>query len=415
FPVINAQNIRIGGLSDNLGYPTESNNTLESKLKLSALPIAAYHKIYDEFYRDQNLIEPIYQEVEDGFNSYYDQQKNSLQRRAWSHDYFTSCLPFAQKGEAVTLGINGIAPVQFKRNSEPMKYVDPITGQPLVTPNINGSTALSKAPNGEVYAGNTPLGRLDNSDNLQVQLTDVEAVKINDLRRAFKLQEWLEKNARAGTRYAESLLSHFGVRSSDARLQRPEYLGGGKSHLAISEILQTSQSESTPLGTLAGHGINVGQSNNFNKRFEEHGIIIGIISILPKPSYMNTTPKMLFKFDKFDYAFPTFANLGEQEVLNREIDGNHIEPEKVFGYLPRYAEYKNTHDSVSGDFKTTLDFWHMSRKFANSPQLNKDFIECNPDNRIFAVTDETDKVWCHIRHNITARRMLPLFGTPSLL
>ncbi len=238
---------------------------------------------------------------------------------------------------------------------------------------------------------------------------------IIDLRNAFKLQEWLEKNARGGSRYIESIKSHFDVNSSDGRLQRPQYLGGGKSPVAISEVLQTSAAaaQPTPQGNMAGHGIAVGANNSFSYRSEEHGYIIGIMSILPRTTYQQGIPKHFLKFDKFDYYWPEFAHIGEQPIINKELYySGTSEDDAVFGYTPRYAEYKFMNSSVHGTFRSSLDFWHMGRIFASRPSLNNSFVESDPTNRVFAVLSG-EKVYAHVFHRIKASRKMPFFGNPS--
>ena len=229
------------------------------------------------------------------------------------------------------------------------------------------------------------------------------------------MQEWLEKNARGGTRYIESILSHFGVKSSDARLQRPEYITGVKSPVIISEVLNTTGEDGgLPQGTMAGHGIAVSSGKSGSYYCEEHGFIIGIMSILPKTAYQQGIPKQFLKKDTLDYYFPSFANIGEQEVKNNELFAYTASAEDTFGYVPRYAEYKYMPSRVAGDFRTTLDYWHLGRIFETQPALNQTFIECKPENttRIFAVEDGTDPLFCHVLNKIQAVRPMPKFGTP---
>jgi hypothetical protein len=267
----------------------------------------------------------------------------------------------------------------------------------------------------------TPSGAFDL--DLKANLGEGTSVTINDLRRSIKLQEWLEKNARGGARYIEQIFSHFGVKSSDARLQRVEFLGGGKTPVVISEVLQTSATQApeiaeTPLASMAGHGISVGSTHEFTKFFEEHGIVMGIMSVMPKTAYQQGTPRMFTKFDKFDYYFPEFAHLGEQEIKNKEIytTNDATYNEGTFGYTPRYAEYKYRESRVCGDFRSNLNFWHLGRIFSSAPNLNSAFVHPDPTtlNRIFAVTDDnTQHLWCQVYHDIKAIRPMPKFGVPS--
>ena len=244
------------------------------------------------------------------------------------------------------------------------------------------------------------------------------AATINELRRAFQLQKWLERNARSGSRYTEVLRAHFGVKSSDARLQRPEYLGGGRQKVSISEVLQTSEtSENSPQGEMAGHGISIGNTNRFKAFFEEHGYVMGIMSVLPRTAYQQGIPKHLQKFDRFDYYWREFAHIGEQEIKYSEImvrntsQGNNA----TFGYAPRYAEYKYIPSTVHGDMKDTLRAWHLGRYFETVPALNASFVKADPSTRIFNVQGNYHHLWAHIYNNVKAIRPMPVFGEPGLI
>ncbi len=421
FPTLSNCTIAPRDLGDYLGLPNMTNRGQEGPDNsniISRLPFNAYNLIYNEYYRDQNLIEPIEINKGEGDEAFANQDRYKiLKKRAWQHDYFTSALPFAQKGEAVKLPIQGQADVKYQHSNtaDIIRNLDGTLSTEGADRHLISKTDADLAI--ETGAGNpTKDVNIDNSHNLYVDLESATQSTITDLRRAFKLQEWLEKNARAGSRYVESILAHFGVRSSDARLQRPEYLGGGMSPVLISEVLQTAATqESTPLAEMAGHGINVNKNHSFNKFFEEHGFVIGIMSVMPKTAYQQGLPRMFSKFNKFDYFWPEFQHIGEQEILNKEVmfDGS-AGDNQTFGYIPRYAEYKYSPSTVHGDFKETLDFWHLGRIFGNRPELNKDFIEADPSRRIFAVMDSPEQVlYCHVYHQITANRKMSYYGDPG--
>lgn len=374
--------------------------------KFNALPFAAYQAIYNEYYRDENLVPEVNYKLTDGINNANYQELLDLRLRAWEHDYFTSSLPFAQKGPAVDIPLGNVEYNADTENNSLWKA--PGTDTPLGAGDlvIDAYGQTVKDSTIDSYANYDPNGSLK-----------VEPTTINDLRRAFRLQEWLEKNARGGTRYIENILAHFGVRSSDKRLQRPEYITGVKSPVIVSEILNTTgQTDGLPQGNMAGHGISVSSGKSGSYYCEEHGYIIGIMSVMPKTAYQQGIPRTYLKKDSLDYFWPTFANIGEQEVQKQELYAYTANADDTFGYVPRYAEYKYMPSRVAGDFRTTLDYWHLGRIFDNEPNLNQTFIECNPVNtsRIFAVEDpDAQKLYCHVLNKIKAVRPMPKYGTPS--
>ncbi|QXP44273.1 MAG: major capsid protein [Arizlama microvirus] len=383
-----------GTLPDYLGVPEM---TAGIDYFINALPFAAYQAVYNEYYRDQNLIPEVDYKLVDGTNP--DDPFLTLRRRAWQHDYFTSCLPFAQKGAAVDIPLGDVI---AKRDSGIQgAFIESATGT-----NIVG--AVSTDPDGltvdAAKAMYDPQGSLS-----------VEATTITDLRRAFRLQEWLELQARGGTRYTEQIRAQFNVISSDARLQRPEYITGVKQPIIISEILNTT-GDTLPQGNMSGHGVAAVQGRHGSYFCEEHGYIIGIMSIMPDTAYQQGLPKHFQKInDQFEYYWPSFANIGEQAVLNSEVYAQNLLPNETFGYIPRYAEYKFINNRVAGQFKTTLNTWHAGRIFNSAPALNEEFIECNPTKRIFAVTDPAvDSMYCHVLNRVHAIRPMPKYGNPYM-
>lgn len=398
-------------LCDYMGLPVTGLNADQTDpVNVSLLPFVAYQKCFNEMYRDQNLVPEVDTTVVDGDNSGQASLGGllTLRRRAWEHDYFTSALPFAQKGNPVDLPIG---------NFNDVRVVVPQGAGSLISSQWNVTDGFGTASNLTVPV--LPLGDPNLSD-LWAQTSDLAATSatVNALRRAFRLQEFLELDARAGTRMTEVIWAHFGVKSSDARLQRPEYVTGSVSPIVISEVLQTSETATSPQGNMAGHGIGVTNGNTGSYFCEEPTYLITLMSVMPKPAYQQGIPRHFLKInDKYEFYWNKFANLGEQEIWENEVyaytDADDIPP--IFGYSPRYGEYRFMNSRVSGDFKTTLDFWTMGRIFSTAPQLAQDFIECDPTHRVFAVTDpEEDKLWIHVLNVVKARRPMPRFGTPSI-
>lgn len=402
-----------GTLADYMGVPLVPTAPTVPQ-NISLLPFRAYQLIWDEYYRDQNLTASLDISKASGEQTGAELIKTFTKRsRAWEKDYFTSALPFAQRGPEVLMPIGGAVDVTyaktggglFNQDDTPVAVGGVLSNIPTVG---DGSFFQSAGESKPMYI----------KDIIEdISFTGSE-VTINELRRSIRLQEWLEKNARGGGRYVEQILSHFGVKSSDARLQRPEYLGGGKAPVVVSEVLSTFQETDgeIPQGNMAGHGASYGTANGFKRTFEEHGFIIGLISVLPRTAYQQGIDKKFQRFDRFDYFWPEFANIGEQEVKNREIfyDQAALLPETVFGYQSRYAEYKYGCSSVHGAFRTQFSFWHMGRIFTSQPVLNEAFITADPTDRIYTVIDSDEHLYCHLFNKIDALRPMPYFGTPTL-
>lgn len=395
-------------LADYLGLPVYQQGTYGGPdIKASALPFAAYQRIWSEYYRDQNLTTPFDESCVDGDNNVLFDSEGGflLRRRAWQHDYFTSCLPFAQKGSQVDIPLGDVV---LKPDWGGTPQFEEIGG-------VSGTGAIEQAfdTDYQITIGGGANAAAYNPDGT----LSVAPTTITDLRRAFKLQEWLEIQARGGTRYTEQIRAQFNVVSSDARLQRPEYITGVKQPVIISEILNTTGTEELPQGNMAGHGIAAIRGRQGSYFCEEHGYIIGIMSIMPDTAYFQGVPRHFLKYvDQFDYYWPSFAHIGEQAVINQEVYARQWdEPEatETFGYVPRYAEYKFIQNRVAGQFKTTLLSWHLARYFTVAPTLSQEFIECDPSTRIFAV-ETGDNMFCHVLNRVSAVRPMPKYGNPYM-
>lgn len=400
-------------LMDYFGLPTPPAEA-GVPLRFNPMMLSAYQFIYNEFYRDQNLSNVVDYALASGNNTARLATLADMKRRAWQHDYFTGALPFAQKGAAVDIPlgtIDGDAPVIGQIGAE----YELGNGNPPASGNVRIAGGTIVDNNSEPIFPEFDL-------TAQTDGLGVTPTTINDLRRAFKLQEWLEKAARFGTRYIEAIKGFFGVDTGDARLQRPEYITGSKQAISISEVLNTTGEDGgLPQGNMAGHGISVGDGYGGSFYCREHGWIIGIMSVMPDTAYMQGLHKMYVRGtddDPYEYMWSDFAHIGEQEVQGKEVfaQWDSIPDNSTFGYVPRYSEYRFLNSRVAGDFKTNLAYWTSARIFdpENPPVLNETFIECNPDDRIFAVTDpDVDNLYCHLYHKVFAKRPVPKYGTPG--
>lgn len=389
----------VGSLADYLGMPTGVPN-----LQVSALPFRAVSLIYNDWYRDENLIDPVPLSLAEGSDT---TTNTTVLRRAWFKDYFTNALPWPQRGDPVYVPLGTTAPVQ----ADGLLRLENPAG------NISGGFQEDVA-NGWVV--HNPIGTgatgMQYKEGLKTDLTSATSVTIDQLRYAIQVQQYAYLLGRAGYRYVEYLKSFFGVTAGDARLQRSEYLGGGKNQFMISEVLQTSGSDdNSPQANMAGHGITAGRSYAFNRRFEEHGIIIGFLSIMPRPAYQQGLYRGWSRKTRYDFYNPVFAHLGEQQVLQKELYAQGTSADDtVFGYESRYEEYRHMDNQVHGLFRTDLNHWHMGRIFDTAPTLSEDFINCVPTKRIFAVPSEPACL-VDIHHHIKAVRPMPKFGNPGLM
>lgn len=396
----------VGSLADYLGVPTGVNNIV-----VSALPFRAYAYIWNEWYRDQDLQTKLVIDQTDGADT---TTNMSLQNCDWEKDYFTSARPWEQKGPTITIPIGSTAPLTFPNSNKGAVRVDNDAGSAFrtirtgdvantVDPVLEADTAFDSTTtwdNNNLYA-NLAGGTAD--------LSGASAVTITALRQALALQRFEEARARYGSRYVE-YLRYLGVRSSDARLQRPEYLGGGKQTIQFSEVLQTGPG-TDPVGDLKGHGIAALRSNRYRRFFEEHGVVMSLMSIRPKTIYAQGLKKMWNRRVKEDFWQRELEHIGQAIVKNKEVYAAHASPDATFGFQDRYDEYRREESSIAGEFRSsTLDFWHMARIFASSPALNASFVSCVPTERTFAVPSE-DVMYVMANHSVQARRLVARTGT----
>lgn len=398
-----------GSLWDFFGFPVGINPAGAYPIDF---PRRAYNMVYNEYYRDETLQLEV------------DLDNEVILNRNWMKDYFTSSLPWQQRGTSPAIPIVGTSSAVWDTNAPvtgSAVWVGIANGTPIpihyrdAAPfRIYGNDQSLNALNNNTLSANVPIADLN--DNV-VDLSAVTAYSIAEFRTAFQIQKWMERNARAGARYVEFLNSHFGVSPRDDRLQRPEYIGGSKSPIIISEVLQTSSTDvTTPQGNMAGHAM--GLSSSFCGKYSatEYGLIIGIMSVMPKPSYQQGIDRQWLRRTTYDFFFPEFVNLSEQAVLNAEIYASAVEEDNldIFGYQGRYNEMRVKSNMVCSQMRDTFDYWHLGRQFSSLPVLNDEFIECIPSKRIFAAESEPGLI-VSFGNVIKAFRPLPLMPEPGLI
>ncbi len=397
---------------DYMGIPPDIEN-----IQPISLPMRCYNLIYNEWYRDQNLQDSVAMGIGDGPDA---ENKFTLLKRGKRHDYFTSCLPWPQKGDSVDLPLGEKARITGLGNTGTSYPSSPTSVNEAGGVTRDYTDAVDLDPGSFVYMEEDP----DHAGHpgIYADLSTATAASINQIRQAFQMQRLLERDARGGTRYTEIIRSHFGVVSPDQRLQRPEYLGGGSSPINLNIVAQTTADtfSGRAMGDLAAYGETVLRNHGFTKSFTEHGYVIGIVSVRADLTYQQGLHRMWSRSTREDFYWPSLAHIGEQAVLNKEIylQGTNADDD-VFGYQERYAEFRYKPSQITGKMRSvdpqSLDVWHLSQEFDTLPQLNDEFIEEDPPvDRVTQVSSQPQFIFDSY-FKLRSARPMPMYGVPGLV
>jgi len=407
FPTValSAPDLAVGTLGDYLGLPTGA------ALTTSALPFRAYGLIWNQWFRDEDLETELVVSTADGVDA---TTNRLLQTCSWGKDYFTAARPTEQKGPAITVPLGTTAPVR----------INPVSGALAQGKTRVSSTGVLNASSGNLSTDGT--GTLTNTFTAAAQTYDPNGSLVADLslatgvplatlRQAFALQHIAENRMRYGSRITEYYQSAFGVTPEDARMDRPEYLGGGKDMVQFSEVLQTAADGANPVGTLRGHGISVQRGNAFMRTFKEFGTIISLLSVRPRALYSQGVRRGWNRRTRNDFYQPELEGIGQQAVLNKEIYAAGASPDGTFGFQDRYDEYRSEPSRIAGEMRTLLKQWHIAREFAAAPALNAAFVKCVPNEANVFPVPAQDVLYCHVRNNFRVRRAMARVAKASVL
>lgn len=413
---LNGTTWKEGGLFDYLGIGNPGSNTVS----INAFAARAYNMIWNEYFRDQDLMTEAYFDTSAATD---DPAQYGLLPVCWEKDYFTIARPWMQKGQGVSIPVQGSASQPVVTGSVTITGAGApafTAGNPTMAANVSYGTSQQVsdpknfAVNNTVVSWSNPALAASFSGQISGN-TATGFISPEDLRLAMSLQRFAENRARFGSRYSE-YLRMLGVRPQDARLQLPEYLGGGMSTMQLSEVIQTAPTEGAALGTLGGHGVGVARSRRSRHFFPEHGIVLFLAVLRPKALYTNSIPREFLRKSRFDFWQPELQHLGQQEITNKELNASNDNPDAVFGYSDRYNEYRYKQSQVCGEFRSLLQDWHLGRVLPSNTTLNADFVRCQPRTDIFAVTDQDyDKVYCSFSHSIQTRRLITRHASPRLV
>lgn len=389
----------VGSLWDYFGFPTDVERGGYDPLDF---PRRAYNLIFNEYYRDENLDDEV------------PADSNKLLRRRWHKDYFTSALPWQQKGTSPALPLSGTTSAMWPVEDFAAAGTATGLGFGITQDPVSGQFTTQFTTSGSGYDEAPQLLR-DQFNSNEVDFAAAATFNVADLRLAFQIQRWEERNALSGTRYTELLRAHFGVSPRDETLQRPVFIGGTRSPIIISEVLQTSSTDATsPQGNLAGHGITADRTYAGKYFSREYGMVIGLLSLMPRADYQQGIDRQWLRRTKYDFYFPEFSHLSEQAVESGELFVSPTEEENksIFGYQGRYNELRFKRNQICGQLRNTLSYWHIGRIFETKPLLNSSFIECAPDKRIFAVPTEPGFI-VTVGNILDVVRPMPYYATPG--